>query len=856
MTGRRARWGVRGRGRRIGGVGIGGVGIGRVGIAGLLGFATLLGTAGCAAPREPAFVLPPAPDAGEVLSTAEPAPILAAAGLRVADPSAAAWQRVEMAYEVRPALVTSAQGWRWRGVVPRDGRLVLGLGAPAATWLEVDRLELTVTAHSVDGEGAEGAGEVLAQAALLRPPAAEPKGKPLAAGPPPQPTPEWRDLEVNLSAYAGRELELTAMVAASPATASTAAAPFPATRVAWSPLYLGPPPGGPEHLAKSPSRAAGDERPNVLLIVVDTLRADHLGAYGYDRDTSPRIDQLLAGRGVVAEQAWAQAPWTLPSAVSYLTGRYPGELLSDLRVEFAIPPGVPSLAERFRRLGYRTAGFYANPTLHAGNGFARGFETFYTPEPTTASLRLHGDTLTRRAVPWLKAHAAEPFFVYVHFIDPHDPYSAPVTEATGGSPFDPGYSGRVNGDWPHGLFTGQLELDDPERDLAHLVALYDSEIKYVDQQIGHLIHALPQEVLANTLVVLTADHGEELFDHGWWKHGVSVYEEQLRVPLVVRWDDRLPAGGRVATPVELVDLVPTLLAAAGEEVREDTNGVGAGASELDGVDLLPLLAGGGPAGRADGFAQHLSSGPLRAAVRLGDWKLVLFDRQARFDPDDSMQKALYRVALERFQRIELYDLAADPGEERDVAAAHPKLVERLAPLVLRQLDAQGRPGLRLALGALPRGSRLSGEIRFRQPPEGWASDFLAAEDEVSLQGAVLRVDLVGEGWPKGLRVLGDPAGIAEIVLRVDGEAVAPGRVAVGERRWSGDPLAAAALRAEGWPPAAGLDASARSGGAAARAPLVSLWLPSVRRTETRDRTGDDAMARETERRLRALGYIQ
>ena len=833
--------------------------------------ALLVAWGGCGGGGGDAFKLPPAPTAGEVLPAAAPGPALAAAGLDLAAESAgdAGWRRLEAGGEIRTALVTAADGWTWSGEVPAEGRLHVGVAAPAEIWPQAERragrLEVTVTARP-----AGGGEEVSARAVLAGPTRDEVGAGEEGAGEEGE-TGAWHDLELDLSAFAGRRVEVSARaavsdvavsdVAASDVTVSDAAVSdvaAPAPVVAWSPISLAAP------FSAATGEAAGDgvaatpepRRPNVLFIVVDTLRADHLGAYGYHRDTSPRIDELLAGRGVVLEQAWAQAPWTLPSAVSYFTGRYPGEILSghDLRTEFAIPAAVPSLAERFRRLGYRTAGFYANPTLHAGNGFARGFESFYTPPPTPASLALHGDTVTERALPWLRSHGGEPFFLYLHYLDPHDPYTAPVVEATGRTPFDPGYGGAVDGTWPHALFSGDRELPDPERDLEHLVALYDSEVAYVDGEIGRLLDALPEAVLADTLVVLTSDHGEELLDHGWWKHGITVYEEQLRVPLILRWDGRLPAGARVRRPVELVDLVPTLLAAArvgndggARDSASDSASDRASDGALDGVDLLPSLTGADPAGRAAGFAQHLSSGPARVAVRLGEWKLALFDRRSGAVPDAGMARRLYRVSMGRLARVELYHLGRDPGEHRNVADQHPRLVERLAPLALRQLDAQGRPGLRVAAGAVPRGARLTGEVRFQAPPEGWESDFLAPADEVALEGDRLRFDLVGEGWPKGLRVLGDTGGVEEVRLRLAGAEVAPARVSLGGRPWAGDPVAAAALVAEGWPPAAALSPGSS-------APLLVVWRPdTVARTAV---PGGDEAARETERRLRALGYIQ
>jgi arylsulfatase A-like enzyme len=145
------------------------------------------------------------------------------------------------------------------------------------------------------------------------------------------------------------------------------------------------------------------ERPNVLFIVVDTLRADHLPSYGYERDTAPRIHELLAERGAMVERAYSQAPWTLPSTGSLLTGRMPGELAGSDPEAFEIPASEPTLAERLSALGYRTAGFIANPILHEGNGFGRGFGDFYTPETTWEVLDwVDATTIEERALPWLE----------------------------------------------------------------------------------------------------------------------------------------------------------------------------------------------------------------------------------------------------------------------------------------------------------------------------------------------------------------------------------------------------------------------------------------------------------------------
>ena len=594
-----------------------------------------------------------------------------------------------------------------------------------------------------------------------------------------------------------------------------------------------------------PAPASGPAAPpNLILIVIDTLRADHATPYGYARATTPEIQRLVADRGVVVETAWAQAPWTLPSAASYLTGRWPGDLLGGGGMaSYGIPEDVTGLPEALAARGYATGGFIANPTLHAGNGFARGFDEFYAPPAVSASMLLHADELSRRAIPWLVANQRRRFFLYAHFLDPHDPYDNPDT-AGGVSPFEDGYEGTISGRDVHALHAGQKVLADPEADVAHLTALYDGEIRYADRHVGRLLAALDPEVLADTLVVVTSDHGEELYERGGFKHGQTLYEEQIRVPLIVRWDRRLPAGTRLAGTAMLIDLVPTLLAAAAGAGEEPPGAApGAPLRDLPGIDLLPALAGREPLPRRAAFAQHLAVGPPRAAAVLGASKLIRFDRAAPFTPANRFEERLARLDLERLAPVELYDLAADPGERANLAAAEPARAARLGAAIDRRLAGQdGR--LTILAGAGAGGGRISGRLRFDRAPEGWMPYFLAPSDRVELSGRDLAFDLGGEPLGKGITVLGDPGGVEALEVAAGGRPAPPGRVLIGPGRpWAGGPVEASALALDGARGPGGPGADAESAllhlfrrGAAARAPAA-----------------DDP---ETRRRLEALGYLR
>lgn len=577
-------------------------------------------------------------------------------------------------------------------------------------------------------------------------------------------------------------------------------------------------------VGEPPARAArdhGERRPNIVLVVVDTLRPDHLTPYGSTRPTSPNVQSLLADRGVVVEEAYAPAPWTIPSIVSLLASRWPGELLSTDPGAAALPPAVPSLAGALRSLGYDTAAFIGNPTLDKSLGFANGFDTYVLPESLVAGLEKdHADRITTRALKWLRdSPHRKPFFIYAHYLDPHDPYDNPEV-VDGRAPFESGTTSTLGGRDVHGVFLGKIPLRDPAADVAHLSALYDTEIHYFDRSLRWLLAAFEGERLGDTLFVLTADHGEELYDHGGWKHGRTLYQEQLRVPMIWRWDGRLPAGTRVAGPVRLLDVAPTLLEAAGASAP----------ASWQGRSLLPLLAGERRSRRPLIFAQHLADGPPRAALVGRRWKLILFDRRRQFVPGGELEAILYHQELGRLQRVELYDLEHDPGEHRNLAVERPDLVAALAPQLEERL-AEQTPGLRVMLTGAEPGTTVDVAVRLRRPAQ-WTSWFLAEDDRVELSGDSLRLRLSGDALPKG--VVLPTAGDVQAV-----DVVAPRGLPVrlagsGGPYGGGEVSPAAALRA-GWPgePAAG--------------PTVWLWA-SPPRTVGAERNP------ETVKRLKALGY--
>lgn len=570
-----------------------------------------------------------------------------------------------------------------------------------------------------------------------------------------------------------------------------------------------------------------DTPPSILLITVDTLRADHTTPYGYQRRTTPHIQRRLADRGAVLEHAYAPAPWTLPSMSALFAGRYPNELVGESLTGFGIPPEVTPLAERLAAAGYATAAFNANPTMHEGNGFARGFATFYTPDVDVGWYRRNAADVGRRAIDWLRRHQDQRFFLWVHFLDPHDPYLAPQL-VDGRSDFYPDYAGPVRGDWPDGLYSGKIRQELEPADVRQLAALYDSEIRHTDGWVGKLLASLEPEVDRETFIVLTSDHGEELYEHGGIKHGQTLYEEQIHVPMLVRWDRRVEPGLRLPGEVTLIDLFPTLLELA--RARPDP--------ATDGVTVLPALRGEAKLPSRPLVAQNLSPGPRRFAVISRRQKLFVFDRYASFSSSSPLYTWLWRQDVERLERSMLFDLRSDPGETNNLAANQLTTVRSSGRLghqqVLRQLH-----GLRMLVGSVPDKARVIGTVRFERPPAAIERYFLTAADTVEQTDADLRFELTGGALDKGVLIRGDVGAIEELHARMEDDSASRLHVLVGDGlRHPDGPVPVASLEGGSWPPPP-------------NGPWFRLWQPR-QEPPASPSAGEDP---ETLRRLRALGYV-
>jgi len=425
-------------------------------------------------------------------------------------------------------------------------------------------------------------------------------------------------------------------------------------------------------LAGIPSAARADTaapvRPNVLLVTVDTLRADHLGAYGYGLPTSPHLDALAAA-GVRLEALSSTAPETAPATASILTGLYqPQHRVADNRDVLAAD--VTTLAERLRAAGYASAGFVGNQLVGAAYGFNQGFQAF---EEFSAPLHERADARgVDQALAWLAGAPASPWLLWLHLMDPHGPYApAPhwntlatyPPDAFGGDPAIPVGLGNFG----LGIIPRYQAIPGETR-LSAYVRRYDGEIRSTDAQIGRLLAGLGDP--ARTLVVVTADHGEGLTEHReYLQHGWFVYETTVRIPLIARWPGRLPAGATVATPASAVDLVPTILDLALGTVPAD--------AAFAGTSFAGDLTGAAP--RAEGTVAFAAGARENHpfSVREGRWKLIHTEGDA--PPVPASRAGL--KPLDAPERFELYDLEVDPGETRNLAADEPARRRALAERV-------------------------------------------------------------------------------------------------------------------------------------------------------------------------------
>ena len=396
-------------------------------------------------------------------------------------------------------------------------------------------------------------------------------------------------------------------------------------------------------------RLPGAARPSLLLVTIDTLRADRVGAYGYRPAETPALDRL-AREGLLVEDAVVQVPQTRPSHASIFTGRQPYE--HGIRDNFSPPLDTahPTLATLLKQQGYATGAFIGAYPVSRDSGLDRGFDVFDDPFGGSPGGGLRLERSARPAGPvvdaalaWLQGLAARPFFAWVHVFDPHAPYEppAPYRERFRSSP-------------------------------------YDGEVAYADSQVGRLIDWLNRSGEAGrTLVVVTSDHGEGLGDHGEDEHQLFVYDTTLRVPLVLSWPGRLPAGRRVAGQFRSVDFLPTVLDLLGQPAVPTSGASRAGAL----LDTSPIPDNESYAESLFGQL-HFGWAPLRA-IRGQGWKYIDAPRaelySLREDPGETRNRIDDRgqVALALRDRLRGFDTSGPPAA---AGSADPGAAERLAAL--------------------------------------------------------------------------------------------------------------------------------------------------------------------------------
>lgn len=375
---------------------------------------------------------------------------------------------------------------------------------------------------------------------------------------------------------------------------------------------------------------------NVLLVMLDTTRADRLGCYGFAQATTPNLDQLAA-RGVLFERTYTVAPITLPAHATLHTGLLPPEHGLRINGMSRLPEGVPTLAELLKQHGYRTGAFVSSLVLDTRFGLSRGFDVYddqLSDGPTGPQPERSADESVSAASSWLRGNSKRPFLCWVHLYDPHEPYQSHPEEF--GSQF----------------------ADRP----------YDGEIAYVDRQLGRLFEVLAKTGTQDrTIVIVVGDHGEGLGEHHEVTHGYLAYNSTLHVPLLMRHPQQAVVGQRVKEPVSLVDLFPTILDAL----------------------RLPIPTGG--SGRSLGLGRSPSALEPRACYAETEAPLM----EGGWEPLSSWTTERWKYI--HSTRSELYDLQSDPLELKNVLEQQPDesarlsqaLAEFTSKLTLRQGSAVG-----------------------------------------------------------------------------------------------------------------------------------------------------------------------
>ena len=393
------------------------------------------------------------------------------------------------------------------------------------------------------------------------------------------------------------------------------------------------------------ARRPGDARPNLILITIDALRTDHLGAYGSRRGLTPNLD-AFAREATQYDAAYVGSPWTLTSFGTVFTSLSPSQcglkspepVGSDwYRGRARLPEEINLLPEQLQRAGYTTTAELTNVFLEADRGWSRGFDHFRNEGGAdgTNSELAHAQTLTEHTLDWVKLNRRQPFFLWVHYLDPHCPYDAPDTPPRLRARYPSHWVARRER-WYQGI--RQAPAGTRRRYQEFCRVMYAEEVRYVDRWAGELLKGLRGAgVYENSLVVMAADHGEELFDHGGFDHGHSMHEEVLSVPLLVKWPRGVAADKRVTQTVASAELAGTLLEFAH-------------APDLNGHKVQALPRRDGARG-CEVYSEALLYGLEQTALTTDGYRVV-------YHPYGGPRGGRFEVFDRRADRQERHDLAA------------------------------------------------------------------------------------------------------------------------------------------------------------------------------------------------------
>ena len=447
------------------------------------------------------------------------------------------------------------------------------------------------------------------------------------------------------------------------------------------------------------------EKPNIVLIVVDALRSDHLGAYGYSRPTSPFFDSL-SREGVLFQEAFSQSTFTLTSIASLLTGLNP-DVPGVFSNQDVLDDKMLTLAEALKANGYQTGCIQANPWVTPKSGFNQGFDWYQElyPDDLLAQQQkivYRADQVTDQALAWLKEIKREqPFFLYLHYMETHSPYLPP---APFDQMFDPDFDhslpdftlmfrflyGRDKVAMPAVLEEIYHERYSEDQLLQHIIALYDGEVRFFDLALEKLIKELQNRKSgANTLVIICSDHGEGFLEHGLLLHGKSLYQEMASVPLLFYFPAQIPKGKIIPEQVRSLDIFPTILELAGIPLP----------AHLDGQSLRPFWEGANRPEARTSYAHVYDSGKGAissdgiereyASITTPDWRFI---KNLKNNED------------------QLYDRRLDSKDTNNLASSRPDQVKIFEQMLFRYFEESAKTKKALGVGKVKTGP-VSPELR-------------------------------------------------------------------------------------------------------------------------------------------------